>query len=352
MKIFLIGGNALNIIDSDFDSHHSMMLTSASNLGEAVCLSGNDLLVCSPFPGSADANAVVRAARVMSTQKCNSSIEFYFPNCQSVEQQIRDLIETHKIENIRLFPQPATLNSDRSRPTSYDWLLSQLLAMENCNAVVALGGKNEGPASLLLRLAEGVRKPVLPFTFLGGAADQSYQRRQYQLQDQLGTCVGLLREPGKEAELISLLPNIVSGKFEYNAGKSPPTFFISYPSARPEEADFIEMILRRREHVVFRDERDFGAGQQLQGEIDEYIHQSKVFIVIWCQEYACSPWCFDELELALNLQNAGKLAIWLFSIDDTRIVPRNARGIVSYSARTRVELEKHVLAQLEKLKVN
>jgi hypothetical protein len=129
-----------------------------------------------------------------------------------------------------------------------------------------------------------------------------------------------------------------------------PKFFISYPRARPEEADFVEMVLRRRDYVVYRDERDFGPGQILQGEIDGYIHQATVFIALWCQEYACSPWCFDELELALELQQAKGLEVWLLCLDDTRVVPKNARSIVGYSANSRTELEGQVISLLDKMR--
>jgi TIR domain len=126
----------------------------------------------------------------------------------------------------------------------------------------------------------------------------------------------------------------------------PPCFFISYARARPEEADFVEAILRRRDCLVVRDEKDFGAGRPLPGEIVEHIHQASVFVALWCKEYACSPWCFDELDLALERRETGALTLWLLQIDDTRIVPPAARGLISYWLSTRDELEGRVLKLL------
>jgi hypothetical protein len=98
---------------------------------------------------------------------------------------------------------------------------------------------------------------------------------------------------------------------------------------------------------VYRDERDFGAGRSLPGEITESIHRANVFVAIWCREYACSPWCFDELELAIK---RGK-TLWLLCVDETRIAPPAARNLISYPARNREELERHILTLLEQIRL-
>lgn len=51
--------------------------------------------------------------------------------------------------------------------------------------------------------------------------------------------------------------------------------------------------------------------------------------------------------MALSRRDAGKLTIWLFRVDNTRIVPPDARNVTSYPARSREELERHILALLE-----
>jgi hypothetical protein len=82
-------------------------------------------------------------------------------------------------------------------------------------------------------------------------------------------------------------------------------------------------------------------------EIDQYIYQSEVFIALWCKEYACSPWCFDELEIALKLQTEGRLTVWMLCLDETRVVPPKARPLISYPTHTRKELEAVLLTLIE-----
>jgi hypothetical protein len=348
LKLFLIGGNAVNESHPEFAKHNQLMRDSASAIGELICDSGNDLLVCSGFPGSADEAAASRAMKKLeSIVAARAQIEFYYPKCANVAAQIESVIEPSCAKRVSRFPQVASLDEAKERPTSYDWLLAQLVAMDNANAVIALGGKPDGSASVLLRLAESTGKPILPFAFLGGAAEQSYQRLQYKLRDKLDQRVSSLSAPDQVNTAVELIEKISAEGFNGKTQGKETSFFISYSRDRHEEADFVEMLLRRRDHVLYRDESDFSAGQLLQGEIDGYIHQATVFIALWCKEYACSPWCFDELELALELQKAGSLQVWLLCLDDTRIVPRSARGIVHYAAKCRKDLERCILVLLE-----
>ena len=121
------------------------------------------------------------------------------------------------------------------------------------------------------------------------------------------------------------------------------------PRSRPQEADLIEMILRRRGLEVLRDEQEFRPGSPLEGEIREYINKCDYFIAIWCAEYACSPWCFDELGLAIDRLAAEKLHLWIMRVDKTEIVPPAARKLLYYKVDGRSELEKRIIELLARL---
>jgi hypothetical protein len=242
-------------------------------------------------------------------------------------------------------PPPADENSKEA--WSHAWLLAQLSAMEASHAVVAVGGKLSGPMSFLLPLAEARRKVLLPFRFLEGAAAGCFERQRYALADRLHEELNALSDPEGIGRAGDLLDRLAAERtVKPHAGREPK-FFISYAKARPKEADFIEMILRRRNLIVFRDDRDFVPGSAVEAEIDNYIEQADVFIALWCNEYACSPWCFDELEEALRRNTAGLITIWLIRVDETRIVPKGARDLLSYPVRSREELEGQVIKLLD-----
>jgi hypothetical protein len=94
-------------------------------------------------------------------------------------------------------------------------------------------------------------------------------------------------------------------------GNQIPRVFISYARCRPEEADLTERTLRRRGFEVFRDEHDFKAGALLLGEVEEHVARCHVFVALWSRDYACSPWCYDELAVALVRAKAGTMQLWL-----------------------------------------
>jgi len=163
------------------------------------------------------------------------------------------------------------------------------------------------------------------------------------LLDRLGPDASVLHDDKRLSEAGGLVERLTSNRVGRSGNREKTTFFISYPRSRPQEADFVETILRRRRFEVYRDERDFSPGKSLPGEIRENICRANVFIAVWSREYACSPWCFDELQLALERNKANATRLWLLCVDETRIVPPAARDLVNYPSRTRDELEGHLV---------
>jgi TIR domain len=347
MKVFVIGGASLPNSDPEYQTQLGMLQVAMQRIGKDLVSTGHDLLVCSPFQGSADAAAVRGAAEIMGRSDA-AVVEFHCPDSSEVQRELTHLTESLSLTSFRVYSHPLPSDEHGKEQWSYGWLLAQLAAMDRSQAVVSLGGKLTASASLLLSLAESRRRAVLPFTFLGGASAQSFQRRRYELEDVLQEKLAALHNVERIGETSALLERLVSAQLIRTMQQAPVRFFLSYPKCRPQEADFVEITLRRRNFEVYRDERDFGAGRPLTGEITEGIHRANVFVAIWCREYACSPWCFDELELAIK---RGK-TLWLLCVDDTRIVPPAARNLISYPARSREALERHVLTLLEQIRVS
>ncbi len=350
MKIFIIGGTTVDSEQQakEFNDEIKVLQDTMPILGQELIKKGHDILVCSPFENSADF-AIVNGITLSEIGPDSASVEFHYPESEFVKEKITTLCERLGLTP-RLCAYPAPDLQESRQSLRYAWLLAQLRALDKSHVIITVGGKANESANLLLLLAEGRRHHVLPLTFLGGAATQSFQRRRYQLSDSLGdNHLHMLADPKFIHEIPSLLEKLVSGQSAHHDDRKAKHFFISYARSRPAEADFVEMTLRRRNCLVIRDEHDFGAGRSLPNEISEYIYSSDIFVVLWCQEYACSPWCFDELDLALRLNHEGKLMLWLIRLDDTRIVPPGARKLIDYQARTRKELEDLILRLLEQL---
>lgn len=334
----------LPVEDKSYPSEKDLLERSVQTLSESLVIAGHDVVVCSPYKDSVDYYAIVRVADMLNKDpELKATVEVHYPDEPSVSAEVRKVKEETNFEQMRLFSHicPSDLQTRESQ--SYSWLLAQINALNGSNMVVALGGRLDGPATLLLRLAEANRRPILPLRFMGGAAARIYDRLQYELQDKLRDDFPVLNDEGRVSEVSRLVEKLAGVSGQNLISNDYQEFFISYARARPEEADHIETLLRRRNFTVYRDEEDFKPGTLTYEEIKQHIYKADVFVAVWCQEYACSPWCYDELQLALDRLDAGSIKLWLIRVDKTRIVPPGARELIYFDARNRSELEGKIL---------
>jgi hypothetical protein len=278
----------------------------------------------------------------------HAQVAFHFVDTAAVRQQLEAVVMELGLSRVSKIPHPPPQEDD-PQSRRYAWLLCQLSALESSHATVAVGGDPNGAANMLLLLADGKRKAVLPWAFLGGAARLAFDRRRYELEDRLGPGVLELQSEDGVSKASKLLSTLTQPAGNTTRPRQEAlSFFISYARDRQGEADYVEALLRRRNLRVFRDESDFGAGHAIPVAIKEAIFEANVFIALWSSEYACSPWCFDELELALDRHGDGRLELWILRVDATRIVPRRARDLLFYDAPNRAALEGRIMDLLER----
>src|SRR5439155_26230495 len=120
-------------------------------------------------PASAD-EAILRGTAPDLRGRDSPTIELHYPDSANVAREVNALKKALSLTNVKLFAHPLPTGDDHKEEWGYGWLLAQLFAVDRSHAIVAVGGKSTGSANLLLLLAEGRRKPILPLTFLGGAA--------------------------------------------------------------------------------------------------------------------------------------------------------------------------------------
>jgi hypothetical protein len=343
MNIFVVGGATVKRTDKDFSRQVSALDSPMKAVGRGIIERGHNLLVCSPFSGSADLPAVLGAVESAKLGDIRTPrILYHHPNTPETIQKWRELSVNLACPAIQPFRHDALLD-EAGNPGEYGWLLAQLSALDQCHAVVTIGGKTGLTASMLLALAIERQKPILPIPYQGGAAARCYDRLEKQLEKYLGEELAFVHDPQKVDDIVPLALRLAAKQILPGQLGRKPAFFISYPRCRPSEADVVERLLLRLQHDVFRDDKDFPPGAPLQDEIKAKIHQSTVFIALWCQEYACSPWCFDELQEALPLAEEKHLQLWILCLDCTRIVPKNARRLLTFPVNGRKELEGAIL---------
>lgn len=340
MKCFPIGGKTPED-DLGATSGSSELSSACVELGRSVASDAVEILVCSPFDDAAD-SFVLRGVAAHEERR-NVGIRVHYIDSPQVRTKLDGLLSELKLTKVARIPN-APPRDESIEARRFAWLLCQIKALEEADVVFAIGGGLAGAANMLLLLAEAWRKPVLPFPYYGGAAKESFDRRRYDLVDRLGSKIEKLHEKNAVSDALGFASDLVTPR---SKGKDNPKqalrFFISYPRARQAEADHVETMLRRRNLYVYRDEVDLGPGHSIPEEIRRAIYNCDVFIAIWCVEYACSPWCHDELELAMDRLAEAGLKLWLLRVDETRIVPQRARNLLLFDVRSRMELEGKVL---------
>lgn len=345
LKIFVIGGQATQNAGT-VTSQADVFKSSCTQIGSSLVYGQHTILLCSPFDDAADIH-ILRGA-VATPGGRDIRIEFHFVDSLDVHQRLNEVILELKLSNVSKVPHPPPQTND-AQALRYSWLFCQLSALESSHATIAVGGNPNGAANMLLLLAEGKRKAVLPLPFMGGAAKHAFDRCRYELEDRLGSHFYELQDESVAKNAGKLAVFLADAKTTPTVYGQSPSFFISYARERQADADHVEILFRRRKLRVFRDESDFGAGHIIPNAIREAIFSANVFVALWSAEYACSPWCFDELELALDRHAKGALDLWLLRIDKTRVVPLRARDLVYYDCETRNLLEGRVLELLSRI---
>jgi hypothetical protein len=317
--------------ETDHPSHETYELQMAClGLGRALAAAGVHVIVCSPFPDSAD----YYVARAYADAGGQGAIHFHSPKHPDVDAKHSELLQVLGDDR------PRVVVWDHPGPEGADawpqaWLLAQLQALEAADAVVAIGGKVSQTANTILHLAEGRRIPVVPYAFLGGAAQRSFARRDWRRlypeldANLLQTSTGI----GRVVELANAM--VMESVFASSTTPTDPrTFFVSRSNEDAHVAEELLKYLRSAGFEVVVGDLVVSPDRMVIASIEQALLDSDICIVLWSQQYALSPWCYDELMLALDAQRTGKLGLWIFTIDDSPIVPREARRMQVVRATT------------------
>lgn len=328
-SVYVIGGKTGET--TDVDSELPQLHRASLKLGTVLAQAGANLVVCSPFPDSADYYVAMGYAEV----KDGGIIHFHSPTHPKVEEK-RQLFRRSFGANLTIqdwnYPAPET---EEDGSWSQAWLLAQLQALEKADVVVALGGKVSKTASTLLHLAEARGLPIIPFAFLGGAAERIYRRRNWARLNP-GFDATILDSEGGVAQAVLIANRLVSDRvrrsIEHDA--KPKTIFISVARQDNAMGAALDDVIRSNGIEAVLGEREIVSDQLIPATIEQAIRRSDIVAVLWSRFYAQSPWCYDELALALSLEALGVMKVWLFNLDDSSIVPTQARKLPAVSVRS------------------
>lgn len=338
-SVFVIGG----VTDETKHPAHELprLQIACLELGRSLATAGVKMIVCSPFPDSADYYSVSAYAH----SGAGGVIEFHSPRHSDVDEKHKELLDIlgDSAPKIVRFGHPGPeLGPDieeNREAWRQAWLLSQLEAVERAEMVVAIGGRASRAANTLLHLAERQHIPILPFTFLSGAAQRAFARQDWTTIHPAIDPKVLAREDGVK-EVIALANQLLTDVtlLDNRPVQHLQTLFVSRAHQDSSLSDLLCNYLQTAGFEVLTGDGAAGPSQLVPTSIEQAILKAGIFIVLWSARYALSPWCYDELMFALALKKKGHVAIWLFDLDGSAIVPTEARKLKKLRVRTPSEL--------------
>ena len=320
MKILIIGSEG-----DPRPNGAAILARFCGQFGKEVRASSHQILLCSEQRSSADyqvLKGMVEAPghlgndRVIVHRPDDSIIRAAWEVLEVDLQLERQLSYSSHLGPIFRAPDGSVASMEGLRLT---FLLCQMAALKESDAVIAIGGRTDGAAAVLLAIAREQRKPILPFRFLGGEAERVYNQIEGDLRVRLGYDAEKLSHTNEgSAAILNLLNKIESPK-GVPRDRVSLRIFLSYSWRRGDYADLVEAILRRRQNVfLFRDETDIRSGESITAKINlELEKQCNAFLALWGREYVESPQCFDEMHL-WQKRDHNLERFYLLRFDDTR----------------------------------
>jgi hypothetical protein len=341
-SVYVIGGVTEETSYPDFEA--AELAHFCTQLGTAIARAGAELVVCSPFPDSADVYTVMGYVE----SSVGTAIHFHSPRHERVsrkEAELRAMLGAGHATRIVNWYYPAPESED-----SWDqaWLLCQIQALEKADAVISVGGRLSKSANTLLHLAEARRMPVVPFSFLGGASRRAAERYDWR-RLYPGFDNSVLGDRTAAGKAMSIADRIVTSRIrsERNPVWPPKAAFISRASRDAAFADPLVDHLKRGECTPVLGDHETKSNRMVEPAIEEAILGCDLFIALWSRSYGLSRFCNDELEFALQRHRAGQMQLWIFNLDASDVVPRGARELPCVVTRTPRDLVAVVKELLE-----
>ncbi|MEV0633658.1 TIR domain-containing protein [Streptomyces sp. NPDC050619] len=328
-SVYVIGGATGETTYPDYEK--SQLAHVCTQLGETVARSGAELIVCSPFPDSADLHAVIGYVQ----SGAGRVVHLHSPRHPQVAQKQQEMLEMlgtgHDVE-IKNWHYPGP-EDDESWEQA--WLLCQIQALEGADAVVSVGGRVSKTANTVLHLAEARQKPLVPFEFLGGASRRAFQRRDW-ARLHPGLDHRRLMDKDGVAEAMKIADHLVTARMRdvHNYTWPPSRVFISRARPDAEFAGALHAYLSGVGITALIGERELRPDRMVAPTIDDAVLSADLFIALWSKSFAVSRFCYDEIELALRRHEVGELQLWIINLDGSDIVPPAARRLPQTVARS------------------
>ena len=123
-------------------------------------------------------------------------------------------------------------------------------------------------------------------------------------------------------------------------------FFISRARDDQNIANAVADYLKNKGLTVLIGDNSIRDDKMILSTIEELLTTSEVCLVLWSKKYAVSPWCYDELMLAISRKSVGHIKIIIFNLDNSPVVPKEARSLPIFHVSSADEINTMLAVQL------
>ena len=320
-KILIVGG-----ISSDHPDEEKLQQIAfelGKNLGKSK---ENQIMVCSAHHSAIDRGAILGFLSSNRAKK-NPPIICYpndlrpdIPLDKRIKAQWTTLLCDKNIKLKRVGEELSYSKVRTNSDLSMGFLLCQLHHLERADLAIILGGHNDGSLAAFVKIARNKSPlfPIIPLPFYGGIGESEFDK--YFGRKSLDHTEHELQRVEqfklRNRESLEKIESAVKYFFKLYSKKK---IFMSYSWERKEEADFVEAFIRRHKEVdLFRDEVEIKTGKPITSSILAEIDNCDIFLMLWCNEYASSPYCYDEFHYIAEKKLLDKIHI--IFLDNTRAV--------------------------------
>jgi len=323
MFIGSISNHSPGINQAILPEHHDLF-EAARQLGYSAAARNHRVLVGSSSPRSVDYYIVEGLKQYCKDHSDrHAHVEAHYPEDEFFKHEDFP-------ENLHVLELPHY--ADRS--SAYKWVITHARAVEAADVVIALGG---GVSTRIFGyLAADSGRPIVAIPTFGGSSKDLFDRLffKYKTEDKDSSYMPSLQKPWNEksaALVLEFAEHLVSKVIS-----TWHTYFISYSWETCEIADHLEILLRRENRPVLRDESSLKVADRLSDSIHNLICACDTFICVNHVSYTKSSWCPSELEFALDQQHAGKKPRRVIALKvDDQDLPTRLTGKLYLDAKDR-----------------
>jgi hypothetical protein len=274
------------------------LFKAAEEIGYEAALSGHDILVrnivsCNVIDLYV-LHGVTKCCSEHSTKKAN--VELHLPEFFHLNK-----VPHHFSINIRIFRHPGHGGPSTKdyHGTYFEFLSSTVRAVDRCDIAITMGDGES--VRMVGSLAASGKVPVVAIASFGGSSKEVFEQNRNvysnRFADSHDYSVLIDEWDQYSAKKIINLAEMLNASASNSKNH---TYFMSYSHKDVIIADQVELLLRRKNRRVLRDEIILQVGEQLPDTIAALISECDTFLAIGSKNYNTSEWCKRELTFAVD----------------------------------------------------